>query len=59
MHLGGLRFFFYSLEGQEPPLVHVEQAMSQGFRSPENNRIRALVLQHQPRFLEAWHEHFS
>jgi hypothetical protein len=26
LRLSGFRFFFYSLEGSEPPHIHVEQA---------------------------------
>jgi hypothetical protein len=71
--VSGLRFFFYSLEGSEPPHVHVERgqsaakfwlapvelARSRGFRSHEITRIRAIVIEHRVRFEEAWNEHFS
>ena len=73
LRLESFRFFFYSLEGQEPPHIHVEQAervakfwlrpvelaMSDGFRSAEIGRLRLLVLTHRERFEEAWHEHFG
>jgi hypothetical protein len=69
----GLRFFFYSLEGQEPPHVHVERAeqvakfwlepvalaSSSGFRSAELKRVRLLVIGHRLTFLKAWHEYFD
>lgn len=69
----GYRFFFYSLEGNEPPHIHVERgddaakywlspvqlAESHGFRSHELNRVRAMVIEHRTTFLEAWHVHFS
>jgi hypothetical protein len=68
----GFRFFFYSLEGSEPPHVHVEHgdnvakfwlepvslAEAHGFRSHELNRLRALVIEHRATFLEAWNVHF-
>lgn len=68
----GYRFFFYSLEGTEPPHVHVEHAdsvakfwinpvalaESHGFRSHELNRLRALVIEHRSDFLEAWNAYF-
>jgi hypothetical protein len=68
----GFRFFFYSLEGSEPPHVHVEHgnnvakfwlepvrlAEAHGFRSHELNRLRALVIEHRATFLEAWDVHF-
>jgi hypothetical protein len=72
----GLRFFFYSLEsleGAEPPHLHVEQAeqvakfwlepvalaYSSGFRSAELKRVRLLVIGHRLTFLKAWHEYFD
>ena len=71
--LDGFRFFFYSLEGQEPPHIHVEHgdnvaefwlspvqlAESHGFRSHDLNRLRIKIMEHQTRFLEAWDDHFS
>lgn len=70
---GGYRFFFYSLEGSEPPHVHVERAEdvakfwiapvelaeSHGFRSNELKRLRSLVIEHRETFLEAWNAHFG
>ena len=73
LRTSGFRFFFYSLEGSEPPHIHVEHgdniaklwlvpvavAESRGFRSPELNRVRALVIEHRLNFLEAWNAHFG
>ena len=73
LRLEGYRFFFYSLEGTEPPHVHVEHgdnvakywldpvslAQSRGFRSHELNRVRALVIEHRLTFVEAWNVHFG
>lgn len=67
------RFFFYSLEGSEPPRIHVEHgdkvakfwlmpvsvAESHGFRSHELNRLRAMVIEDRERFLEAWNGYFG
>ena len=69
----GFRFFFYSLEGSEPPHIHVEQgdntakfwlnpvrvAESKGFRSHQINRLRLLVIENRETFVEAWNAHFS
>ena len=69
----GFRFFFYSLEGSEPPHIHVEQgdsvakfwlnpvnlAESRGFRAHELNRLRVLVIEHRTAFAEAWNAHFG
>jgi len=69
----GFRFFFFSLEGSEPPHVHVEQAekyakfwldgavlaRNRGFRSHELNVIRRLVEEHREQFEEKWNEYFS
>jgi len=71
--VSGYRFFFYSMEGAEPPHVHVEYgtataklwldpvalAGSRGFRAHELNRIRLLVIQHRIAFKEAWDVHFG
>jgi len=71
--LNGYRFFFYSLEGSEPPHIHIERgpsvakywlspvelAGSRGFRSHELTRLRMLVIEHRHTFLEAWHAHFG
>jgi hypothetical protein len=73
MNASGFRFFFYSLEGAEPPHIHVERdtcaakfwlepvqlAGSRGFRSGELNRIRAMVIEHRQTFKEAWNGHFG
>ena len=72
LRISSVRFFFYSLEGTEPPHIHVEQgdsvakfwlepvtlASSRGLRSHELNRLRALVVEHRSTFLEAWNAHF-
>jgi hypothetical protein len=73
LRIHGFRFFFYSLEGSEPPHIHVEHggkvakfwlqpaslAESHGFRIHELNRLRLLVIEHRLEFLEAWNAHFS
>ncbi len=69
----GYRFFFFSLEGNEPPHIHVEHgdnvakfwlnpitlASSSGFRSHELAKIRILVTEHKQLFLEKWNAFFS
>lgn len=73
LRVDAYRFFFYSLEGSEPPHIHVERgdevakfwldpvslAQSRGFRSHELNRLRVLVVDNRERFLEAWNVHFG
>lgn len=73
LRFSGFRFFFYSLEGSEPPHIHVEHgdrvakfwlnpinlAESHGFRAHELNRLRALVIEHRASFTEAWNAHFG
>lgn len=70
--IGPYRFFFFSNEQGEPSHVHVERdqcvakfwlnpvglASSSGFPARELNRLEQLVLEHQARFEEAWHEFF-
>jgi hypothetical protein len=73
LRIKGYRFFFFSLEGNEPPHIHVEHAAnhakfwlkpvnlasSNGFKSHELSAIRLLVTEHKELFLETWDEHFS
>jgi hypothetical protein len=73
LRLSGFRFFFYSLEGVEPPHIHIERgdsiakfwlepvsvSHSRGFRSHDLNRLRLLVIEHRVKFLEAWNVHFG
>jgi hypothetical protein len=73
LRVAGFRFFFYSLEGNEPPHVHVEHgdnvakywlepvqlASSYGFRSQELGHLRLLVIEHRVAFQEAWNAHFG
>jgi hypothetical protein len=73
LRTGGYRFFFFSLEGREPPHVHVENAekypkiwldpisvaQSKGFRSHELSEIIRIVRKTQGLFLERWNEHFK
>ena len=73
LKLKGYRFFFFSLEGNEPPHVHVEEgdkvakfwlnpvnlASSYRFRSHELGKIGRMVVENNKLFLEKWHEHFS
>lgn len=71
--LDGFRFYFYSHEPHEPPHVHIDKggasmkvwldpvgmATNIGFRRSEINGIIAMVVAHQDRLLEAWHEYFG
>lgn len=73
LRVKGYRFFFFSLEGNEPPHIHIEQgnrvakywlspvnlASSSGFRSHDLTKIRELVVSYRTEFLEKWHEHFG
>ena len=73
LKIAGFRFFFYSLEGNEPPHIHVENgdnvakfwlepvelANSHGFRAQELNRLRLLVIEYRADFKEAWHAYFG
>ncbi len=73
LNIKGFRFFFFSLERNEPPHIDIEHgdcvakfwlnpiqlASSNAFRSHELTKIRLLVIEHKKLFLEKWHEHFS
>ena len=73
LRLNGYRFFFFSLEGNEPPHIHIEYgdkiakfwlrpvnlASSSGFRSHELTKVRTIVIEYSKQFLEKWDEYFS
>jgi hypothetical protein len=73
LRVKGYRFFFFSLEGHEPPHIHVEQAerfakfwlnpvslvKSRAFRSGELSEIQKIVEENRDILLEKWDEHFS
>ena len=73
LRVGPFRFYFYSHEPNEPPHIHVDRgeatiklwlepvevAQSRGFRAHEIGGIVAIVVEHQARLLEAWHEYFG
>jgi uncharacterized protein DUF4160 len=73
LRVKGYRFFFFSLEGKEPPHIHVEQAdryaklwlapvsiaRTKGFRSGELTDIFRFDQNNQQLFQERWHEHFG
>ncbi len=73
LRIRGFRFFFFSLEGNEPPHIHVEQAerfakvwldpislvKSRGFRSGELSEIQRIVEEHQDFLMEKWNDYFS
>ena len=68
----GYRFFFYSNEGHEPAHIHIEkadgiakwwlaparEAGSEGFSRAQRNRIRAIILEHEADFIDAWNRYF-
>lgn len=73
LRIKGYRFFFFSMEGSEPPHIHVEYgdnvakywlrpvqlASNYGFQSHELSKINSLVQQNCNLFLEKWNEHFT
>jgi hypothetical protein len=73
LRVRGYRFFFFSLEGREPPHIHVAHAGryaklwleptsladSRGFGGHELTEIQRLVERHRDFFLEQWHEYFG
>lgn len=73
LRLGPYRFFFVSLDHDEPPHVHVRREnnvakfwldpvtlqKAGGFSRNELNRIAHLVNEHRDHFLESWYEFFG
>jgi hypothetical protein len=68
---GPYRFFFYSLDCNEPRHVHVRRdravckfwlepvvlAYNNGFSAKELNRIRKIIIDNLDLIVEAWNEH--
>lgn len=73
LKINGYRFFFFSLEGNEPPHVHIEHGdklakywikpvdfvYSIGFKKHELTKIKILVIEYRLIFLERWYEYFG
>lgn len=73
LRVDGFRLYFYSHEPNEPPHVHVDRggasakvwldnvalASNAGFSAKELGDVLRLVLAHQARLLEAWHDFFG
>ncbi|MBZ5585082.1 MAG: DUF4160 domain-containing protein [Acidobacteriia bacterium] len=73
LRVRGYRFFFFSLEGREPPHIHVANAERyakfwlepvmvadvRGFRANEMTEIRQIVTENAQFFLEKWYEYFG
>ena len=73
LRVGGYRFFFFSMEGREPPHIHVARggryakywlqsvalADVRGFRGHELTEIRKIVIENRKFFLEKWHAYFG
>jgi hypothetical protein len=73
LRVRGYRFFFFSLDGGEPPHIHVEQAervakfwlvpvslsRSHGFRRSELTELQGIIEDNQHSLLKHWHEYFS
>lgn len=71
--IGSYRFFFVSLDYNEPPHIHVKREnkvakfwldpvalqKSGGFNRIEINKIGRLVNENQKHFLEKWYEYFG
>ena len=68
---GPYHIYFVSFDCAEPAHVHVARekseakfwldpvavARNRGFRQPELNRIRKLIIEHHAAIMEAWNEH--
>lgn len=73
LRINGYRFFFFSLEGNEPAHIHVEKsdsyakfwlqpvtlARSVGFRSHELREIHGIIEANVELFQERWDEYFA
>lgn len=69
----GWRFEFYSLDGAEPPHIHIRKdkketkvwlenlaiARNKRCTDKELNELLAVVKSHRQEFMERWNEHFG
>lgn len=70
----GYRFYFFSMENNEPPHIHVEKGdgsekwwllpeprrvYSTGFKASEQRRLEQLVNEHQDALVQAWNRYFG
>jgi hypothetical protein len=69
----GYRFFFFSLEGNEPPHVHVESAEkyakfwlspialveSRRMNPAELTKVRKIIEKRRDEIINKWNEHFG
>ncbi len=70
LRIRGYRFYFYALEGTEPPHVHVDKgpgtiklwlrdlsiARMEGLKPAEIREVLRLTREHHNHLLTAWHE---
>ena len=70
---GPYRFYFFSHENNEPPHVHVDRdsfsakfwldpvslSKNIGFSASELNKIIAIIVKNQNKFLENWYDYFN
>ncbi len=70
---GPYRLYFYSHDGGEPPHIHVDRerfsakfwlepvelARNLGFGAVELRRIERLVVDHEDRLRDSWHDYFG
>lgn len=73
LRVGPHRFFFVSLDRDEPPHVHVQREnkvakfwldpvalqRAGGYSRPELNTIATLIQEHREELLESWYEFFG
>ncbi len=73
LFIGPYRFFFVSIDGNEPPHIHIKREKmvakfwldpvalekAGGFSRTELNKVAQLVEENRTRFLEAWNEYFG
>lgn len=73
LRIGPYIFFFYSLENNEPPHIHIRRdsslakfwldavslAYNRGYPNHELTRLRRLVEEHREYLPRSWHDYFE
>ena len=73
LRIGPYVFFFYSLENNEPPHIHIRRdrslakfwldevslAYNRGYPNHEVTHLRHLVEEHRDLLIRSWHDYFQ
>ena len=73
LRIRGYRLFFFSLEGNEPPHIHIEKGEATakiwlqaveiennyGFNTREMAQIQRIITENRITLIQSWHDYFN